>query len=612
MTNMTGNKKGKKVINAYANYYALPRPSSSGYVAGSSRTRQKRPAGDTENGPSKKPKPCAAELPFLRRLRKKLEPGSRPRLRRYVMYPDEAEGKEPEKKQPNKMTTKVKSRLMGADRRNIEEVDAPTPVELPTGGLQLDEDNLPMSSFSTPVLKLRDTSTPKTTVDLFKYSNPEIVSSDPLQVCLEATTSKYTFKAPENTPVSEDVQCSNCWVKIQPEANNCTVPLTDILETDAAWKCEDCWISYKSTVDKCALCGAARLGVKQDNPVNVTYSKTSSFFGSSDDQFKTFTQSPKSNKWECSSCLVNNESNKDKCACCGAAKESENETPKVEDPEATIAQKLEVNSTIESKAKQQSRTNNVLAETPTFTFTLPTKQVDTKADDSKGQLSEAKINSFTEYRFLIPKAIPTDTDSKDPASFLMPVGIVFYFGENAQGVPSVDFNSLVTNNENKTLPPAVNSLNPLAADAVNSVPSPVVPDAEKPKPTFSFGINAPKLNLLTQQTQSTTETTTRAPTLFLFEPPAATTVPNPSIPSFEAPSLTQPAAPEFNFDTPQSTSIIGFRQQAPLQQQQMQPAPLQSQLPAGRRLRKAFRRLPQRCNDETFVACSTIWTGFSR
>ncbi|XP_047040936.1 nuclear pore complex protein Nup153-like isoform X2 [Helicoverpa zea] len=493
----------------------------------------------------------------------------------------------------------------------IEEVDAPTPVELPTGSLQLDEDNLPMSSFSTPALKLRDTSTPKTTVDLFKYSNPEIVSSDPLQECLEETPSKYTFKTPENTTVSKDVQCSDGWVKIQPEANNCTVSLTDISETDADWKCEDCWISNKSTVDKCALCGAARLGVKQNNPANVTYSKTSSFFGSSDDKSKTFIQSPKSNKWECSSCLVNDESDKDKCACCGAAKESKNETPKVEDPEATIAQKEEeVNTTIESNAKQQSGTNNVLAETPTFTFTLPTKQVDTKADDSKGQLTEAKIN----LTFVIPKAIPTDTDSKDPASFLMsvPVGIVFYFGENAQKVPSVDLNSLVTDNENRTLPPAVNSLNPLAADAVNSVPSRVVPDAEKPKPTFSFVVNAPKLNLLTQQTQSTTETTTSAPTLPLFKPPAATTVSNPSIPSCEAPSLTQPAAPEFNFDTPQSTSIFGFRQQAPLQQQQMQPAPLQSQLPAGRRLRKAFRRIPQRCNDVSYIACSTIWTGFSR
>nr|XP_049695132.1 uncharacterized protein LOC110383315 [Helicoverpa armigera] len=323
-TNMTKNKRGLKFINADANYNAGPRPSSSGYVARSSRTRQKRPSGDTENGPSKKPKPCAAELPFLRRLRKKLDPGSRPRLHAhktqelqriaspcrssgYPMYQDEAEGKEPEEEQPNKMTTKVKSRLKKANRGNTEEVDAPTPVKLPTGGLQLDQDNLAMSPFSTLALKLLATSTPKTTVNLF---NPEIVSS-PLQVCLEATPPKYTFKTPENTTVSKDWQCSDYWVQLKPEANNCTVSLTDISKTDADWKCEDCWISYKSTVDKCAACGGVRLGVKENNPANVT-SNTSSFFGSSDYINKAFIQSQESNKWECFGYLVNNENDKDK------------------------------------------------------------------------------------------------------------------------------------------------------------------------------------------------------------------------------------------------------------------------------------------------------------
>ncbi|XP_021187946.3 nuclear pore complex protein Nup153 [Helicoverpa armigera] len=626
----------------------------------------------------------------------------------YSMYQDQAERKEPEKEQPKKMTTKVKSRLTRVDRRNTEEVDAPTPVELPTGGLQLDQDNLPKFSFGSAAFKLPATSTPKpapcekininvskvtpvTPVNLFKFSNPDTVLSDTLQVSLEATPPIYTFKSPDlrtdqifenkrdegsvinvvkesgkNTTVSIDWQCSECWVKNKPEANKCvccgskpptkkakcsvckladsqsqkdkcancekmsvsnvaspifatptgisqaskwkcedcwvsnedsankcaccggsrpdkssnaaaavtvaattsiftsntaavipsTVPLTDISKTDADWKCEDCWISNKSTVDKCAACGGARLGVKQNNPANVT-SNTSSFFGTSDDKFKTIIQSQKSDKWECLSCLVNNESDKDKCVCCGAAKESKNKTPGPKfnfgtvanssfkfgiDPkvqEATIAQKPEVNSTIESKTKPQSETNNnVLAETPTFTFTLPTKKVDVKADDSKGQSNEAPKMNFT---FGIPKAIPAGTDTKKDAE-----------EEKAQEVPSVDLNSPVINNENKTLPPAVNSLNTLAAEAkkdlkVNSVSSPVVPNAEQPKPTFSFGVNAPKLfeapsstastmNLFTQQTQSTTVTTTSAPTLSLFKPPAATTT---------ATSLFQSPAPLF-------------------------------------------------------------------
>ncbi|KAM3968467.1 uncharacterized protein ACR2FA_006743 [Aphomia sociella] len=112
-----------------------------------------------------------------------------------------------------------------------------------------------------------------------------------------------------------------------------------------------------------------------------------------------------------------------------------------------------------------------------------------------------------------------------------------------------------------------------------------------------------------------------APAMGMFGTPnvgAAPTfgTPNPSIPSFEAPSLTPAPAPTFNFGSQQTTGIFGFGQQQQQQQPPQQP-PLQqtgiysfgattggapqvqfnmgSSPNAGvRRVRKAVRRNPQR------------------
>uniref|UniRef100_A0A2A4JZJ3 RanBP2-type domain-containing protein n=1 Tax=Heliothis virescens TaxID=7102 RepID=A0A2A4JZJ3_HELVI len=578
----------------------------------------------------------------------------------YPMNRGESKGKEPEKEQPNKMTTKVKSRLTRANRGNQDELDMATPVKLPTGGLKLNQDNLPQFSFGTPAIsKLPATSTPKlvpvtsiknhTQVSTSVVKEPEQTTTkskdwqcrdclvknkseankcvccgykppaqnakcsvckladsqsqkDKCENCEKISVSKVASPlTAKSTGISHASKwkCEDCWVSNEDSAQKCaccggsrpkqatsvaaaatvasttstfslntaaatpsTVPLKDTSKTDADWKCEDCWISNKSTVDKCAACGGARLGVKQNTPSNVT-SNTSSFFGTSDDKFKKLIQTQKSDKWECSSCLVSNESGQDICVCCGAAKESKNKMPETKfnfgtitnssfkfgiDPkvqEASIAQKPEVKSTIESKTKPQSETNNnVLAETPTFTFTLPTKKLHTTADAPKGKTIEAPKMNFT---FGIPIAIPTSTEGTNK----LPDTKKDLEEERAQEVPSVDLNSPVQNkpqlpnltainNESKSLSSA-NLINPVAIDAkldlkVNSVPTPVVPEAEIPKPTFSFGVssNAPKLfeapastastvNLFTQQTQSTTLATTSAPALSLFKPPVTST-----------------------------------------------------------------------------------------
>ncbi|KAJ8737874.1 hypothetical protein PYW08_000469 [Mythimna loreyi] len=355
------------------------------------------------------------------------------------------------------------------------------------------------------------------------------------------------------------------------------VPATP--KADADWKCDDCWISNKSSVDKCAACGGARPGAKQTNATDVT-PNTNSFFGSSDHKFKNIVKSQKAEKWECSSCLVRNEMEKDKCVCCGAEKENKKKLPDSKfnfgktvnnsfkfgiDPkvqEANITKKPEIISTLDSKLKAQSETNNnVLAETPTFTFTLPNKKVESKTDATPAKADEAPKMNFT---FGIPKTIPTSTavtNKVEPSKDLE--------DEKFQEVPSVDLNAPVQskplvmspitqiNNDNKTLTAGTVLNAQLVTDAkkdtpLNSVDLGGASTAEKPKPAFTFGVTpstkmfeAPastgsSMNLFTQPAQ--TVAATSAPTLPMFKPPE-TSAPATSL--FQPPDLTPKPAPLF-------------------------------------------------------------------
>ncbi|KAF9817113.1 hypothetical protein SFRURICE_013901 [Spodoptera frugiperda] len=341
-------------------------------------------------------------------------------------------------------------------------------------------------------------------------------------------------------------------------------PLNAVQNTakvDADWKCDDCWISNKSSVDKCAACGGARPGAKP--PVNISdalTNKTTTFETS--DKFKAIAKTQHSDKWECSSCLVRNDSDKKQCVCCGAEKEGIKKMPESKfnfgtvanntfkfgiDPKAqaaTIADKPEVPSILDTKLKPQSETNNnVLAETPTFTFALPTKKIENKFDISKEKTDEAPKMNFT---FGIPKSI--STSAAVPAK--LPETNKNSEEEKLQEVPSVDLNSPMqskaqtpvlsqVNNENKSLLPTTSLFNPLANDSKKetslnaAVTVPEAADAQNPKPTFSFGLSSntklfgspastgTSMNLFTQPSQSTTLPTTSASTLSMFKPAEA-------------------------------------------------------------------------------------------
>ncbi|CAH0577925.1 unnamed protein product [Chrysodeixis includens] len=404
-------------------------------------------------------------------------------------------------------------------------------------------------------------------------------------------------------------KCEDCWVSNEESVAKCAccgakkpnkaggTPTNVITSVGSAssesadWKCEDCWISNKSSVDKCAACGGAKPGFKQLHSTPAL-PKATSFFGSTDDQFKKIAESQKSAKWECSSCLVRNDSDISKCACCGQAKESTNKIPESKfnfgtvpnnsfkfgiDPKAQEAAKVpELKSSLEPKIKELSETNNnVLSETPTFTFTLPTKIAENKTDIDLTQKEAPKLN----FSFGIPKpvAIPAVPVNKLPEPKKEDM-------EKNQEVPSIDQNVLsekpkpfgnmfmapaqlqtIKEEDKQTIPASgisfQNPLTDIKKDTINNsiAVQPTVTSADTAiKPTFTFGASpsanlfeppaassAAAVNLFTPQSQTTAQPSNSVPTMSLFKPPENTAT-TPSL--FQPPSVATPA-PMFQNDT---------------------------------------------------------------
>ncbi|CAH0703280.1 unnamed protein product [Spodoptera exigua] len=425
-----------------------------------------------------------------------------------------------------------------------------------------------------------------------------------------ASDSSSKFTLPTFTAVTEIP--TNVFSK--PET--VTSPLNSVQNTTkvaADWKCDDCWISNKSSVDKCAACGGARPGAKQASTADSLSNKTTSF-GTSD-KFKAIAKTQHSDKWECSSCLVRNESDKKQCVCCGAEKEGIKKMPESKfnfgtvtnntfkfgiDPKvqgASIADKPEVPSILDTKLKPQSEANNnVLAETPTFTFSLPTKKLENKVDTPKEKTDEAPKMNFT---FGIPKTIPTVTTK-------LPETNKNSEEEKLQEVPSVDLNLPVqskpqvpeltpVSKENKPLLPTTSLFNPLAnttkkdTSLKSAAALPEAADAQNPKPAFTFGLSSStklfeppastgtSTNLFTPPSQSTVLPTTSAPTLSMFKPAEPSTTATSSSSIFQQPDLNKPAASLFqNKEASSSATLAPTPAQTPAQT----PAPAPATAPA--------------------------------
>ncbi|KAJ2954011.1 hypothetical protein O0L34_g2224 [Tuta absoluta] len=230
-------------------------------------------------------------------------------------------------------------------------------------------------------------------------------------------------------------KCEDCWVSNDSGAEACVCcgannPNTTKAskpnaiandKADGEWKCDDCWIKNKSDVDKCVACGGSKPGAKG----STTPAPTGGFFTAPlpkppDNTFKAIAKA-QTDKWECPSCLVRNDGNKDRCVCCEteregttseAAKKSFNFGVKpnttfkfgidLKAQVAPAAKPAEAINTTESKKEESETNNNVLSKTPSFTFGLPAKKPEDQTDSAKKEevkTDAPKIN----FSFGIPK-----------------------------------------------------------------------------------------------------------------------------------------------------------------------------------------------------------------
>ncbi|KAG7313046.1 hypothetical protein JYU34_000129 [Plutella xylostella] len=236
-------------------------------------------------------------------------------------------------KEPSKYTAKVKSRLTRPKRgENSDfENDMLTPVELPTGTLQIDHNNLPKFSFgdatmppasSTPHPSSRlanplgssKSNTAKTIIsknDNFKFSSPIRISHDQAE---DDVDSKFTFGSPDRT--------------VAKTAAAPLPPLSSLvaITNSKDWKCTDCLVPNKSDAVKCVCCGGQR-PAPADRPPKCVVCKLANSAANKDKcvncektQTNSLSKSTDSSKWKCDSCWVSNDEGVSKCVCCGATR----------------------------------------------------------------------------------------------------------------------------------------------------------------------------------------------------------------------------------------------------------------------------------------------------
>lgn len=355
--------------------------------------------------------------------------------------------------------------------------------------------------FSNPVKICYDIPDSDTTPPKFTFESPERRIEQHSDSKSDVSSVVGDRDVPDKSTIKpKDWQCPDCWVNNKADVNKCACcgynnaakvakcsvcklansqPQKDKctnceklasaastkLTQSAKWKCEACWVMNEDSAAKCVCCGGTKPGSAAVAPTSAEATpkftfgavkplpnNTTNFFGSSDKSDNTFVniaKTQKSDKWECPSCLVRNESDKTACVCCGAEKEPKSKLPDTKfnfstttstsfkfgiDPKlqvAKLSKKADEKSTPEPKLKEQSETNNnVLAETPTFTFTLPTKKIETKTDVLKTDSKEP-----VKFSFGIPK------DVNAPAKKVEPAKVAEEDKERPQEVPQINFAS---------------------------------------------------------------------------------------------------------------------------------------------------------------------------
>lgn len=405
------------------------------------------------------------------------------------------------------------------------------------------------------------------------------------------------IKEVDTSTKSKDWACPECWVKNKSEASKCVCCSFKKIEVvkcsvckladsqaqndkcvncdkmaspslakssqSSKWKCDDCWVMNEDHLQKCACCGSKKTTVASEaaktpkvaetakvptvgSVKSIPISQTTTFFGSNDQSDTTFVslaKSQKSDKWECSNCLIWNASDQAVCACCGSKKDSksQNQDSKFNfglktdtsfkfgiDPQAEQAAKKLVVPTSEPILKEKSETNNnVLAATPMFTFGIPAKTTETKAQTVPGMPTEPAKFSY---------GIPKNTSISMNKSKLPQ--IIDEKKEGLQEVPEVNFASAIEEQQklgglfavpvtkeaekDKSLIPASNLFTLPATEPKKDTPNnPILPSVEttEVQKTFTFGSPTVKIASNLFSTPSTVGSSTN-----MFSPPGQSIV----------------------------------------------------------------------------------------
>ena len=186
--------------------------------------------------------------------------------------------------------------------------------------------------FSEPlqiegVTTTRTQSTTKTDINKYKFSSPLDV---PLSTSLESVE---THNIQPKQPQLKEGSCLDALNKhlslpATSKANNSNtlaVPAgfgNQFKKSSNEWECDACMIRNKSDISKCVACETPR---KQNSPASntVTTVATTSITSSFGQQFKK-----SSDEWECDTCMIRNKHENTKCVACETVrKETTNSLP---------------------------------------------------------------------------------------------------------------------------------------------------------------------------------------------------------------------------------------------------------------------------------------------
>lgn len=265
------------------------------------------------------------------------------------------------------------------------------------------------------------------------------------------------------------------------------------------WNCPVCAATNQATQEKCPCCGEAKPGAitKPASSSNLSSASTFSFgmpavtnnppaVNSDDDTFKKIVEDQKAAHWSCEDCMASNKATSDKCACCGGAKPGSASTTK--------SPSFGTNSTPNS----------------TFSFGMPAPK------DAEFKKIVEKQNANWECSTCM---------TRNDASKLKCVCCEQAKPGSNPDAPTFSFGSKLTSSVSLPAPsevkfsfgiPAAKVDTPI--DSKKEEPSkPENDEVDKPKPTFSFGMN----NSVEVPKPAEVSSVASAPT-FTFKAPAST------------------------------------------------------------------------------------------